>query len=294
MATKSWEETPAGMAAMFGWSQSVLNSNPELKKLFNQATSEQWTPDHFIAKVRDTKWFKKTSDTARQALILQKADPATFNQRVGALGSQILSMAQQMGTQGMTSATINKLAHDALVFGWDNTEIQQHLFGFVKANKWGYYTGQAGQSADAFKQLATQYGVDVAPATLQRFVTGAVKGAESEATFKQWLIGQASSRYPSLSDRLKAGESLMDIANPYFQSYAQTLEVNPNSISLKDPLIQAALSGKDKNGKPSTKTLWQFENDLRNDPRYMQTQQAQDKTMAVGHQVLRDFGFMGN
>src|SRR6478609_6811275 len=102
MAKKPWEDTPAGQAAMFGWSQSVINSNPELKKLFASATKENWTTDHFVAKVRDTQWFKTHSDTYRQALILQKADPATYKQNVSQASAHITSMATQMGVQGLS------------------------------------------------------------------------------------------------------------------------------------------------------------------------------------------------
>jgi hypothetical protein len=129
---------------------------------------------------------------------------------------------------------------------------------------------------------------------MAQWVKGAATGSLNEDEVKVWLTQQASSRYPALADRLKAGETLMDIASPYMQSYAQTLELNPNAISLKDNMIQSALSAKDAQGKPTTKSVWEFENDLRNDPRYMKTQQAQDKSMAIGHQVLRDFGFMGS
>jgi hypothetical protein len=38
------------------------------------------------------------------------------------------------------------------------------------------------------------------------------------------------------------------------------------------------------------KPLWQFENELRSDPRWKKTQNAQDSLMQVGHQVLADFG----
>jgi hypothetical protein len=296
---KAWEDTPEGQAALFGWSRSVINSSPELKKIFAQATSDQWTPDRFVAAVRDTKWFKTHSDTYRQAIILQKSDPATYAQRVAQYANQIYSAAVQMGAHDLSTKQLDQMAEQALWFGWSNDQIKQHLGGLVSTYKGGY-TGDAATAADRYSQMAAQYGVSVSPAVLNNWVRGTVAGGAAgtggqttDAGVKQWLIGQASSRYPSLADRLKSGETLMDIASPYFQSYAQTLEVNPNSISLKDPLIQSALAGKDAEGRPSTKTVWQFEQDLRNDPRYMKTQQAQDKVFAVGHQVLKDFGLMG-
>lgn len=291
---KAWEDTPAGQAALFGWSQSVINSNPELKKLFAQATKGNWTTDHFIAKVRDTKWFKTHSDTYRQALILQKSDPATYKQNVSGMSNQIMALATQMGVHGLTAKQLATMAEQAVWFGWDSTTLRQHLVGMVKTTKSGDWTGDAAQAAEHFKQLAGQYGVSISAGTLNSWVKQAAVGGFNDDAARAYLTKQAISRYPSLADRLNAGETTMDIASPYMQSYSDVLEVNPNSISLKDPMIQAALAAKDAKGKATTKTVWQFEQELRNDPRYMKTQQAQDKTMAVGHQVLRDMGFMGN
>lgn len=291
---KAWEDTPAGQAAMFGWSQSVINSDPELKKLFAQATKENWTTDHFIAKVRDTKWFKTHSDTYRQALILQKSDPATYKQNVANMSAQITSLATQMGVTGLSAQQLNKMSEQAFWFGWDSTQLRQHLSGMIGTTKAGNWQGDAATAAEHFTQLAGQYGVSISSQVLNNWIKSASLGGFNDDAARMYLTKQAASRYPSLADRLNAGETTMDIASPYMQSYADILEVNPNAISLKDPMIQAALAAKDPKGKATTKTVWQFEQELRNDPRYMKTQQAQDKTMAVGHQVLRDMGFMGN
>lgn len=286
----AWEDTPTAQAAQFGWSLSVINSNPELKKLFASAKSENWTTDYFIAKVRDTKWFKTHSDSFRQAAILAKSDPATYKQNVAAMSAQISSIANQLGVQGLTASQLNSLATQAFQFGWNADQVKQHVSGLVKANKKGDFTGQAGEAQFRYLQMAAQYGVNVSGATMANWIKGTLNGSMNDQVVQKYLVGEASSRYPSLADRLKAGETMMDIASPYMNSYAQILEVNPATISLNDRLVQSALSSKDKDGKPSTKTVWEFEQDLRNDPRYMKTQQAQDKTMAVGHQVLRDMG----
>ena len=83
----------------------------------------------------------------------------------------------------------------------------------------------------------------------------------------------------------------MDLASPYLQSYATILEVPPGSINLFDPLVKSALQSKDpKTGANTVKPIWQFETDLRSDPRWKATKNAQDSMMQVAHQVLTDFG----
>jgi len=294
MAATPYEKTAAGQASNFGWSLAVINSNPELKALFAKATSTGagggWTTDHFVAKVRDTKWFKTHADTARQALILQKADPATYSARVAQSSAQVTSMAGTVGAR-MTAAQVQQIGVESVMYGWNSDQLKQHMYAFITADKkTGQFSGGAAAYQHQLTELAGQYGVAVSPGTMGWWVKNTSTGHSSTEQFQNYVVAQASSRYPALAERLKAGETLQQIADPYMQSYAKTLEVNPNAIRLSDRLVQGALAAKDAKGQPVTKSVWEFEQDLRNDPRYMKTQQAQDASMGMAHQVLQDWG----
>jgi TfoX/Sxy family transcriptional regulator of competence genes len=297
MATVSYDQSAAAKAGGFGWSLAVINSNPELKALFAQATATGpnggWTTDHFVAKVRDTKWFKTHADTARQAIILQKADPATYNARVGSAAAQVTNMAGTVGAR-MTAAQVQQIGVESVMFGWNADQLRQHMEAFVKTvpDKAGnqQYTGGAATYQYQYQQMAGQYGVTVSPTIMGQWVRNSVMGRGTAEDVRNHMVALASSRYPALADRIKAGETLQSIADPYMQSYAKILEVNPNSISLSDKLVQGALAATDPQGKPAAKSVWQFEQDLRNDPRYMKTQQAQDASLGMAHQVLQDWG----
>jgi len=127
MATVSYDQSAAAKAGGFGWSLAVINSNPELKALFAQATATGpnggWTTDHFVAKVRDTKWFKTHADTARQAIILQKADPATYNARVGSAAAQVTNMAGTVGAR-MTAAQVQQIGVGSGMFGGNADQLR--------------------------------------------------------------------------------------------------------------------------------------------------------------------------
>jgi peptidoglycan hydrolase-like protein with peptidoglycan-binding domain len=287
----AWENTPEGRAASFGWSQAVINSDPELKKLFAQATSQNWTPDHFVAKVRDTNWFKTHSDTARQALILQKADPATYNSRVQQSAAQIAQMARTFGAS-MTSAQLNQMASEAVMYGWTTDQLTPRVVAFLKAGTGFQYAGNAATYQTQYTNLAAQYGVQVSQPTMANWIKNTELGTVNQDSVKNYMVQQASSRYPALAQRLKEGETLQQIADPYIQSYSKILEVNPNTVNLNDNLIQQALQAKDDKGQPTTQSVWQFEQTLRQDPRYMKTQGAQDQAMQLGHKVLSDMGLL--
>jgi hypothetical protein len=46
------------------------------------------------------------------------------------------------------------------------------------------------------------------------------------------------------------------------------------------------------NTNGQAESIWQFENDLRKDPLWKKTQNAQDSAMQVAHQVLQNFGMV--
>lgn len=288
-----WSQTPEGRAAMFGWSKAVIDSNPELKKIFAQASKENWTSDHFVAKVRDTTWFKTHSDTFRQGAILKKADPATYAQRVAQARAQIATMAHQMGAL-VPGANMAHFSDQAVMFGWTTDQIKQVIGAYVKAGANGQWTGDAAGYSTQYQKMMADYNVAVSPTTLAKWIHDSVTGTANPDQVRNAMMARAMSKYPSLAEQLKAGQTVRDIAAPYLQSYATTLEVNPNTISVNDPMVQQALAYKDpKTNQPTQKTIWQFEQDLRNDPRYMKTQQAQDTAMKMTKQVLQDWGVVG-
>jgi hypothetical protein len=68
---------------------------------------------------------------------------------------------------------------------------------------------------------------------------------------------------------------------------ASLLEVNPDSISLSDPLLRSAIQG-DKE-----MPIYDFQRQIRKDNRWQYTNNARSEASDVARTVLRDFGFMG-
>jgi hypothetical protein len=285
----------AEVAAQFGYTQSFFNSDPELKKLLSQATSGNWTQARFVAALQGTKWFRKHGESYRKYIALKSGDPATFKQTVSQMSMNIRDKANRLGLpMGQVNGIANGLAEQALKFGWTDTQLQRALVSHAEANKFGRWEGDAGTWKTKFQQIATAYGVKVSKDHMGQWVRGALRGNVNEAYVTQYAQDAAVSRYPGLKERLLSGETLDQIADPYRQSYAQILEVNPDTVKLSDPLIQRALQAKTDKGKPTTQTIYQFEQNLRSDPRWLKTQNAQDDTQSVAHQVLKDFGMVGS
>ena len=203
--------------------------------------------------------------------------------------AQARTMVGDTGAQ-ITAGQLNKIGAAALTFGWNDDQLRQSMVRFVRAGRGGQYTGDAATSQLEYTQMAAQYGDKISPARMGQLIRNTVRGSANTESVRNYMIARASSRYPALASRLAAGETVQQIADPYVQSYADILEVNPETVKLSDNLVQSALSGKDAKGQPSTKTVWQFEQDLRSDPRYMKTQGAQDGAMGMARKVLTDWG----
>ena len=97
--------------------------------------------------------------------------------------------------------------------------------------------------------------------------------------------------YPAWSDRIEAGYDIADIAAPYKQKMADLLEVDPNSIDFNDTLLQRGLQGVDSQGKPRVVPLYEFEKQIREDPRWQYTDNAYSTYTDVGTKLLSMFGF---
>lgn len=286
----SLEKSEAEMAAQYGLALSVINSDPSLRAVFDEAIRDgTWTTEKFVARARETDWYKKNSEAARQATILKNADPATWNSRIEQMTYTVSVMAQQMGAP-LDSKTLRTLSEQAVTFGWNEDRLRSTLAGYVRLND-GKTIGRAAQWETELRSYARDFGVRPTDAWLQSWLKAAAKdNGTSLESAKEDVRRLAISAYPHLAERLNAGESLTQIASGYIQTMAQTLELDPGSIDVFNPTIKSALGARDKDGKPIQKSLWEFEKDLRKDPRWAKTKQAMSEAAAIARQIGTDFG----
>jgi hypothetical protein len=84
---------------------------------------------------------------------------------------------------------------------------------------------------------------------------------------------------------LDQGIDLDTIYSPYKNLMASILELNPDSIDLKDPTLRSAI------GPDKEMPIYDFEKTLRKDYRWQYTDNAKRAVSNVALKVLRDFGF---
>jgi hypothetical protein len=283
----------AELAEQYGFVSGFLNSNSELKSLFQQAVSGGWTADKFQAKLRNTKWWKTHSKDERDYLLKLKSDPATAKQDLTAARVKARQIANALGIVETTSTKkkIEQAAYSMVAKGWDEGQMRYYLGQYVSFAD-GKHQGEGGEAIDQMQEYAYNMGVTLSGQWYSDRARSIIRGVATIQDYKSEIANKAKASFPQWSKQIDGGQTVADIAQPYFQSMSTILELPSGSINLFDPVVKKALNYTNpgtlaKEAKP----LWQFENELRNDARWKKTKNAQDSLFQIGHQVLADFGF---
>jgi hypothetical protein len=283
----------AELAEQYGFVSGFLNSNSELKKLFQQAVSGGWTADKFQAKLRNTKWWKTHSKEEREYLLQLKADPATAKQELDQAKTKAGQLARQLGLTGgeLSAAKMANYAYLMVAKGYDEAMIR-NLMGRKLVLTSSSHKGAAGEAWDELAAYSYSMGIKFAEPWMALRIKNIISGVGTPQDVKNELAQFAKAQFPQWTAQIDAGQTVADIAQPYMQSMSQILELPSGSINLFDNTIRQALNYTNKTTlQKEAKPLWQFENELRSDPRWKKTKNAQDSLFQVGHQVLADFGF---
>ena len=286
------DPTASEVAAEFGYSLAFFNSSPELKKLLATATSQRYSAARFVAALQNTKWFRTQSETYRKSIALKQTDPKTWSQQLNQTTIHVQEVSSQMGAL-LTQYEARVLAEFAMNFGWNDEQLRRNLEGKLDKDKQGFFYGQAGQAQAGIRKLADDYGVTLTSSQVNTWVRDVAAGRSDLESMRTRMQSLAVSKYPALRDRIMEGESVRDVVEPYLQSYGEILEMGPDQISMKDPLIQRALQAKNKDGKPELQTLYDFENVLRSDSRWAKTRNAQEAMTSTANAILKTFGLAG-
>lgn len=287
------------MAESYGLTWATINANKELKSLFNKAVKEGWDGTLFTAKLKNTKWWKGTSDSARKFFLLKTGDPATYKQKLQQYQFSINKMAVDVGltnqvSKGKPSSLLNRVIQYKMRDGWSDARIKAYLGQYVTVHGSGagQMYGEAGEAYDQIFQLAYLNGQSFSRKWYQDNIRGVVSGKTTAEALAAQIRSQAASKYYAFANQIRAGQNVMDLAQPYIQRVAEILELPSTDIDLNNPFINKAMTSKVGVGqKPGTQySLWQFENDLRSDPLWKKTNNARESMFSVAHQVAKDFG----
>ena len=280
------------LAERYGFASAVLRSNKEISRLFDQAIAGQWSAANFVAKFRSTKYYKNNSEKWRTTEALRLADPKTYQTEWNAAKAEVSTTASALGAT-LSEATLTKVVNAYYRQGYNPQQLNTLLSRYIFV-KDGVLGGQAGKNVQDLKELARANGMQYNGDWFNNASRAVIAGKSTMQDYENTIRMQAASAFPVYAEQIKSGQNVADIASPYIQRMSALLEVDPGGIDLFDSQIREALSGRNpENGKAQAKSLWQFENDIRKDERWLKTNNARETFSSATAGILKSWGFGG-
>jgi len=286
----------AELEASYKSAVGIIYAVPELQQLFEDALNSEWTAASVKAAVQSSDWYRANNEYFRMAWAKASIGGAdwTATQETARLAVQAAATAKG---RTLTAAELEANTQRYIYEGWGEVGRQQLLndalaVGLTTGTD-GFMAGAAGDLQQTLKDVANKNGLPLSQGYYESAAKSVASGLTTENDWIRDLRAQAASLWPSYADKINAGVDVGDLASGYVNTMANTLEINASEISLNDPTIREALSSFDDKGNPLPMGLWDFQNRLRNDPRWMNTKQATDSISEMANTVLEMFGLRG-
>lgn len=223
---------------------------PEIADLLTKASQpgNNWSPAYFQEQLWNTQWWKDTPESSRTWQARKLVDPATAGEQSKTMAANVIGTANTLGVH-LTPAEIAWYTEFAQGEGWDQAALTRAIVDTHKANQ--FKAGTIRSTQDSLHATAENYGLKVSDANAFHWAQQISAGRQTTDGFEDWARNQAKGAYPTLAAELEAGLTVKQVADPYLQIAAQTLGLNPESLSITDPKWQVPLQNRGADGKPA-------------------------------------------
>ena len=286
-----------------GWTDAKVSADGKRIEPGKKEEGVEWEPGKISIEVQKTDWYKDNDGNRRLAADAKNTDIASWNTKVSNIKESLKRMATQRGADlsSMTDEQLDQLSETILTNNYTyvsgspdgaipDSVLDRHLTPLIRMNESGDFLGQAQTNAAALRGFAEKYGV----AMSDRWYADAIQGLDENTInlvdLQTEIVNNARETWPTL-DGISLTKSTQDIADSYMQRMANVWEMDIDTINLDTPEIKKALVGVDADGNPYRQTMWEFEQSLRNDPRWDNTEQGQKELGAGSMQMLKELGF---
>lgn len=298
--TKGWI-TKEDASSEWGYALSVINAKgaESVKAIFNEAWADlkngiEWSEAKFINAIQKTKWYMARSESQRVYFKI-KNDPTQaieLEAKIVANMESLRTSAELLGAT-LTDKELRKLADENLMNAWNSDQINSNLQDYIKYSKdptTGFQTliGGAGNAEDKIRNFAKSMGIQVDDAWVLEKSRLASSTNDTQAA-EDWIRARAKEKYAAYAAELDTS-TVDELSYNYRSSMANLLELGTSEISMDDPLIKQAMAVGD--GAGNKKNLWDFEKELRKDPRWAKTKNARESSQGVVNDVLSTFGLI--
>lgn len=231
-----------------------------------------------------TNWFMQYGTEVTKRMSQEKKASGVFNKQVDIYVAELRNRATQSGFD-VSEEDLRAIARDSYIYGraFDSAQVLDSLaeHGTVTATN---------STLNALKEQATNMGVQYSDDWYATAAKSVAAGDANADDYTNQIKELAKSRYASFADQIDKGMTVQQIASPYINSMANLLELPATAISLNDTTINKALTNLDDKGNPVAKPIWKFEQELKQDDRYFQTNRSYQEMESIASSIARKFG----
>lgn len=178
----------------------------------------------------------------------------------------------------------------------------------LSSNFGGTFGGTILGQIQNYKSLANSYGLSYTEAKYNQWGADLFANKITDTEVEEAIKMESASKYPAFASQIMKGVTLDALSSAYKSSMASILEIDADSIGYDDPTLRKALqgygsslqlvgaaykgSGAGAGAGEGQIPIWQFEEQLRADPRWQFTNNARDSIDSMQYKVMKDWGLM--
>lgn len=270
-------------AQAFGITEALIKQYPELAQVWELFLAGNIT-DAKLA-YYNTNYYQNLSSVSKNRSALKATQQGVYDQQ---LESYRLTQKKRLIAKGINldDTSFNAITEEGFDKGLDDNQLDLKAIGA--------FTGKLGGSplgaTQSLKEYANAFGMSYQEKDFDSWSRNIFSGTTTVEDLQAKIRQDAASAFPAYADQINKGVSVDALASAYKSSMANILEIDPDSIGYNDPTLRRTLQAVGADGKPTTKPLWQFEKELRMDPRWEYTNNARDTIDSLSLKVLRDWG----
>jgi|688.fasta_scaffold24501_6 hypothetical protein len=280
---------------------ALINSDPELKALFDEAWIDQkagkeWTQEKFNVRLQGTNWYKTKSEPQRLYYTLKNdpAQAAEFARQINEKRSSILSLSRANGIS-LSDQDLDKLANTSLEFGYSEDELTSVMADYIDYKEQdpnalvGSLTGNAGLAEDGIRDWAKRNMITVSDSWIVGQVRNAAKSGWRIDGAKDSISNMAKQQFSHWADQLDGDTTLDDLAGGFKNLISDEFDEDIDSITFDNKFLKQAMMATDDKGKPiNTETL---RRDLYKTDEWSDVMKNKNKLISTGRDFLTRMGF---
>ena len=289
------------LAQEYGRLCRVIMANDELGNLFELAFNDrggQWTKEKFETALQETQWFKENNRYFREAWFAQQTGGADWETLQENARIAVQQAATAAGARDfLTPEKEAQLVEQYLFEGWGEPGrgqlLDTALAELIQQTDGEFMEGAAGDLEQTLRNLAYKSGISYNEDWYKSAAKSVQSGLSTENDWIRDIQEKSAELFPVFAKQIRGGMTPLDLASPYMRIMQEELEIPFQNISLTDPYIREALGGFSQDGEPTAMNLGDFQRKLRNDPRWENTDKAQNEITGIAARVMQMFGMMG-